>query len=259
MRSSQAAAPSPLTRYLAKLEISAARPARAPRAPPRDMVEIGRAAPGEGVLHALRREPQRHLEPVGNAPLRALRREQVVDRRRLERPPGRQLLVREADREAPRIVLAHLGVGVGHRRPVAVAGDVHRPDVGAGIAVHHPVGDSARPTPPPWREAGHDAAGDPEAGQAAHRADQRVAVGREGEGAVDDLLDAGVLEGREMPEADLQRRRDAVDVGLQQLVAEIPRRGSLRTTACWPSRRCPSACRRAPGANRARRRSRRHG
>src|SRR3546814_7312553 len=43
-----------------------------------------------------------------------------------------------------------------------------------------------------------------------------------------DLADAGLLEGREMGEADLQGRRDAVEVGLQELMAELPRRLALR-------------------------------
>ncbi len=168
-----------------------------------DMLEIARAPPREFVPDAFGRIPQRHFQPKGHAPLRALRRQKVVDRRGLERPPGRQFLIGEADGKTPRIILAHLGVGVGHRRPVAVARDIHRPDVGAGIALDHPVRQRQANTAA-LRKPGHDAAGDPEARQAAHRPDQRVAVGREGEGAVDDLLDAGVLEGREMPEPDFQ-------------------------------------------------------
>jgi hypothetical protein len=78
------------------------------------------------------------------------------------------------------------------------------------------------------RKAGHDAAGDPVIRQALHRTDQRVAVRREGERAVDDLLDAGLFDAGKMLEADLQRRRDAVEVGRQQLVAEIPRRVDRR-------------------------------
>ena len=62
----------------------------------------------------------------------------------------------------------------------------------------------------------------------AHRADQRVAVGREGEGAVDDALDAGAPDRREMLEADFEAGGDAVEVVGQQLVAEIPRRLALR-------------------------------
>ena len=68
------------------------------------------------------------------------RGEPVIDRRGAEAAGRRQLLVGEADAEAPGVVLAHLGVGVGQGGPVAVAGDVHAPDVEAGVAVDHPVG-----------------------------------------------------------------------------------------------------------------------
>ncbi len=194
-----------------------------------DMLEIVGAVERDDVLGlgALGREPQRRLQPPGIAHHGVLRDHGVVERRRLRRPRGRQFLVGEADREAPRIVLAHLGVGVAQRRPFAPAGDVHAPDVEAGIAVDHPVG-QRQPDAAALAEAGHDAAGDPEIGQALHRADQRVAVRREGEGAVDDLLDAGLLDAGKMLEADLQRRRDAVEVGRQQLVAEIPGRVDRR-------------------------------
>ena len=100
-----------------------------------------RAAVGDVLarLGAGRREPQRMLEAEGRAEHRALRLQPVVDGRHPQRPRRGQLLVREADAEAPRIVLAHLRVRVRHRRPVAEARDVHRPDVEAGIAVDHPV------------------------------------------------------------------------------------------------------------------------
>ena len=192
-----------------------------------DGVEVRRAVPAELVAHALGRVPQRHLEPGGRAELRAARLEAVVERRGLERPAGRQLLVREADREAPRVVLLHLGVGVGLAGPVAEARDIHRPDIHAGVAVDHPVGEREADAAA-LAEAGHHAAGAPVTLQPAHRADQRIAVGREGERPVDDPLDARVLERREMLEADLERGRDAVDVGLQQLVAEGPGRRMLR-------------------------------
>ena len=53
----------------------------------------------------------------------------------------RQLLVREADGEAARIILAHLGVGVAERRVVPVPGDVHRPDIHARVAVVAQLGE----------------------------------------------------------------------------------------------------------------------
>src|SRR6185312_2394077 len=62
----------------------------------------------------------------------------------------------------------------------------------------------------------------------ADRPDERVSVGCESERPVDDLLYAGLLEGREMAEAYLERRRDAVDIRLQQLMAEIPGRRLFR-------------------------------
>src|SRR6185437_11145028 len=73
-------------------------------------------------------------------------------------------------------------------------------------------------------EARHDAAGDPEILQALHRPDQRIAVGGEGEGAIDGLADAGLAQSREMLEGDFERRRDAFEVVGQQVLAEIPRR-----------------------------------
>ena len=78
----------------------------------------------------------------------------------------------------------------------------------------HPVGEREADTAA-LAEAGHHAAGAPVALQPAHRSDQRITVRRESEGTVDDLLDARVLERREMFESDLERGRDAVDVGLQ--------------------------------------------
>ena len=133
-------------------------------------------------------------------------------------------------RKRLRVVLAHLRVGVAERRPVAVARDVHAEHVEAGIAVDHPVrqreADAAA-----LAEPGHDAAGDPEVLEALDRADQRVAVRREREGAVDDLADAGPLEGREMAEADLELGRDALEIGLEEVLPEIPRRLLLRPRA----------------------------
>src|SRR5690606_32674645 len=77
-------------------------------------------------------------------------------------------------------------------------------------------------------KAGHHAAGHPEPGKSAHRPDQRVSVRSEGEGPIDDLLDPGFLKGREVTEADLQRRSYAIDIRFQQLMAEIPWRDLFR-------------------------------
>ena len=157
------------------------------------MREVVGAAEGDDVLrlHALGREPQRRFQAPAIAHHGALREHHVIERRGLLRAGGGQFLVGEADREAAGIVLAHLGVGVGAGRPFAEAGAVHGPDVEAGIAVHHPVREREAHAAA-LAEARHDAAGEPEIPQTLHRADDRVAVGREGEGPVDDALDAGV-------------------------------------------------------------------
>ena len=188
---------------------------------------VAAEAPVLAALFTIGRIPQRIFEPVGRPEQGALPTERFVERRRPERAPGRQLLAGEADAEFPGVVLAHLGVRIGHGGPVAVAGDVHAPDVGAGIALDHPVrqrqADAAA-----LGQAGHHAAGDPVVLEAAHRPDERVAVRREGEGAVDDAPDAGAPERREMLEADLEARRDALEVVLEQLVPEFPGRLPLR-------------------------------
>ena len=227
---------------------------RAPRGTRADMLEIVGAVEGDDVLRldALGREPERRLQAPGVAHHGALRDHHVVERRRLLRPRGRQLLVGEADREAARIVLAHLGVGVAQASPIRRSARRPCPRRRSRDRRRPSSCDSARPTPPPWLKPAITAQAHPEIGQALHRPDQRIAVGREGEGAVDDLLDAGLLQRREMLEADLERRRDAVEVGRQQLVAEIPRRRLAATTAGRPSRRCRAACRCAPGACRSR-------
>jgi hypothetical protein len=62
------------------------------------------------------------------------------------------------------------------------------------------------------REPSHDAAGRPEIAQASDGADQRVAIGCECKGAVDHLLDAGAADGREVLEADLQVRRQPLQI-----------------------------------------------
>src|SRR5207237_7900618 len=54
---------------------------------------------------ALRREPQRVLEPEGGAKDRAFRAQAVVYWRHPQRPRSGELLVRKADAEAPRVVL----------------------------------------------------------------------------------------------------------------------------------------------------------
>ncbi len=72
------------------------------------------------------------------------------------------------------------------------------------------------------REPAHAPAGDPIVPKARNRADQRIAVRGEGEGAVDPFPDADILQHGKSLEADGEFGRDAVDVRRQQVHAEIP-------------------------------------
>ena len=58
--------------------------------------------------------------------------------------------------------------------------------------------------------------------------DQRIAVGRERERPVDHLADADLAERREVLEADLEARRDALQVVRQQALREVPGRRDRR-------------------------------
>ena len=78
------------------------------------------------------------------------------------------------------------------------------------------------------RQPGHHAAGHPVAAQAADRPDERVAVGRERERAVDDALDPDRPHRRVVLERHGQLGRDPVEVRLEQLRPEVPRRLARR-------------------------------
>ena len=126
---SQVPAPGPVTRYLAKLEISvmptpsrtAATPATWPQAFERRKVtsSLGSCAlPGTRARARARRPPPRpRWGPSGGRGSASS-----------ARPGGRQLLVRERDPESAPVVLLDLRARVAERRVGAVAGDVHCPD-----------------------------------------------------------------------------------------------------------------------------------
>ena len=148
----------------------------------------------------------------------------VVGRRHLERPAGRQLLVGIGHHETAGVELAGRLLdefatgGVG-----AVAGDVEAVDVGRRLAVDHQfrqrLADAAA-----LQKPRHDAAGEPVAAFSRDRADERIAVGREGEGAVDPFADANRLEDRIAAVDELELAGDPVDILLQKLDAIIPGR-----------------------------------
>ena len=142
--------------------------------------------------------------------------------RGLERAAGGQLFVRIRDDEAPRVELprgiAQVVLARGER---AVARDVHAEDVVAGIALDHPLR-QREADGTALREPAHAAAGDPKISFAGHRADERIAVGREGERTVHPALDADFGERGEARVADLELWQDAFDIGRQQIHAVVP-------------------------------------
>mgnify|MGYP007130787293 CR=1 FL=1 len=83
-----------------------------------DMLKIVGAMEGDNVLRlsALWCEPERRFQAPAIAHGRVVSHHRVVERRGLRRTGGRQFLVGEADRETPRVILAHLGVGVLRQR-----------------------------------------------------------------------------------------------------------------------------------------------
>ena len=89
--------------------------------------------------------------------------------------------------------------------------------------MHHPVG-QCQADAAALAKARHHSTGTPEVRQALDRTHQGVAVGREGKGPVDHLLDAGVLKQREVFKSNFQRRQQAIDIGLQQLLTKRPGR-----------------------------------
>ena len=152
----------------------------------------------------------------------------VIGWRHLERTAGGQLLVGIGHDETAGVELAgrlldELAIG----RVGAVAGDVEAVDVRLRLAMDHEfrqrLADSAA-----LQEPRHDAAGEPVAALARDRADQRIAVGREGERAVDPFAHAGGLQDRIAAVNEFEFVGDPVDVLLQKLDAIVPRRAVNR-------------------------------
>ena len=163
------------------------------------------------------------LHAVHRAEYRVLRLPDAVGRRAVERPRGGQFLVRIGDAEAALVVFAHLQPGPGRRAVVAETGDIHRHHVARRFAFDQPFGQSQADAAA-LAETGHHRAGRPVVAQSRYRPDQRVAVRREGERAVDHALDAGLGQHRVAAEREIDRVADALEVFVEQLVAEVPAR-----------------------------------
>ena len=108
-----------------------------------------------------------------------------------------------------------------------VARDVESVDVRFGLAMDHQFrqrfADAAS-----LKKSGHDAAGEPVAALARDRANERIAVRREGEGAVHPLAYACLLQNRIATVNELELIGDTIDVLWQELDPVIPRRAVHR-------------------------------
>ncbi|CAB4653751.1 unannotated protein [freshwater metagenome] len=150
-----------------------------------------------------------------------VREQAVVDRCGVQWSCCCKLLVREGNTESTRIVFAHLRIGVFQRCKVAVAGHVHAPNVCAWVAVHHPVG-KRKPNASTLRQAGHNCTSRPHSSHAFDWPHERVAVWRECERAVDELLNSCTSHGGEVCKAALELWSNALQIVWQQLEYEIP-------------------------------------
>ena len=170
------------------------------------------------------RKKLRCLHAPGAAKKRAVGGQEIVHRRRLQRTARGQLFIGVGNHETPRVELPrHVAQVALLRGKGPVARHVHAEDVVARVAIDHPLrkreADGAA-----LRETAHAAAGHPVVLLARHGAHQRVAVGRESEGAVHPALDAHLGERGEAGKADLQLRQDTIDVGRQKIHAVVPGR-----------------------------------
>ena len=137
-------------------------------------------------------------------------------------PRRRALLVRIVDDEDVGVGLLVLGPGVVLVGIGAEAARVHRQHVDGGLAVDDPAGEL-----PAGAAGGGDAEAEafrqPEVRQPVGRPDERVAVRRVGNGAVDAVLDAGAAEHGHSVDRGLDMRLQALDIRRQQLLAEAVR------------------------------------
>ena len=99
---------------------------------------------------------------------------------------------------------------------------VHREDVARGLPLDHPLRER-EPDPAALAEPRHHRARRPVVPEPRHRADEGVAVRREGERAADDALDPGRLQHRVALVRDVELVRDAVDLLGEELRPEVLR------------------------------------
>ena len=179
-------------------------------------------------LESGRPEVERRFKAPRIAPLATGRRHRIMSWSRLQRPPSRELLVGISHDETASVEFAGrlLDIlAVGRVRPVA--GDVEGESIVSGLAVDHPFREALADAAA-LQEAGHHAACEPIAAFAGDRANERITVRGECEGAIHPFADSGRLQDRVAAVDQFQLARNAIDVLLQELDPIVPRRSVHR-------------------------------
>ena len=70
----------------------------------------------------------------------ALLFQQIIDRAGFQRTGSGQLFIRIADGKPAGIIFAHPCIGIGRPCIITKSGHIHGPDIKAGIAMNHPIG-----------------------------------------------------------------------------------------------------------------------
>ena len=180
---------------------------------------------------ALGREPARALPAIDGAENRTQLLHAVIDRRALQGPGGRALLVRVMRREDVGIGFLVLGLEVAPRRVGAETTGIDTHHIDRGFTLDDPLGElPARAT------RCCDAEGmsfvQPEVPPVPGGADDRRTVGRIGDGAVIDLLDAHLAKGWHARDRGFNVRGEPVEVFLEELVFALVRRAVHVAAGC---------------------------
>jgi len=185
------------------------------------MREIVGAAKAPLILarNSRRCKPVRPLPSVALSPHGTQALELVVYRTRLRRSRGGPLLVGKMDGKDAAVGFFVFLHNVAFACVGAEAARIHRQHVNPGLARRDPFSEL-----PAGAARGRDAEAvafiDPHIRHAPRGPDQRAAVGRIGNGAVDDVLDAAVLEGRHPPDGSFDVRQQPIKVRLKEAPAE---------------------------------------
>ena len=176
-------------------------------------------APAIATLNSGRRKPVGALPAIPLSPHRSFGIDLVVHRAGLRRPRVGALFVRKMDSEDAAVGFLILLYDVALARVRAKTPRIHRQHVDARLALDNPFGELP---------AGAAGRGDAEAvsfvqphvGQTPRRSDERTAVRGVGDRAVDDVLDAAVLERRHAALGCLHVRHEPIEIAREKVTAE---------------------------------------